>query len=58
MPQSKKFVGYGMTLGILVGAVVSAISGDWASWIPVGLATGLAVGAGLAVKAKKQSRHD
>ena len=58
MSQSKKFVGFGMTLGILVGAVVSAITGDWASWIPVGLATGLAVGAGLAVKAKKQSNHD
>ncbi len=54
----QKLIGYSMTLGILVGSVVSAISGDWSSWIPAGLATGLAVGAGLAAKAKKQSRRD
>ena len=55
MSHRKKFVGYGMTLGILVGAVVSAITGDWASWIPVGLAAGLGVGVGLATK---KSKHE
>ena len=57
-PKAKKFIGSGMSLGILVGAVVSALTGDWASWIPVGLATGLAVGAGRATNAKNQSGHD
>ena len=47
-----KYVGYGMSIGILVGATVSAMTGDWATWIPVGLATGLAVGTGLAAKTK------
>ncbi len=51
-----KYVGYGMSIGILVGATVSAMTGDWATWIPVGLATGLAVGAGLAAKTKNQSK--
>ncbi len=53
MPLSTKFVGYGMTLGIPVGAVISALTGDWAVWVPVGLATGLAVGAGLTAKARR-----
>ncbi len=58
MTAGQKYIGRGMVLGVAVGAVISALTGDWAVWVPVGLATGLAVGAGLPVKAKKQSRHD
>ena len=54
MKGRKKLIGYGMTLGIFAGAIVAALTDDWASWIPVGLAVGLALGAGLAMKQSKQ----
>lgn len=53
--------GKGMAFGVLVGAfialIVSFTTGDssvWAWAIPVGLATGLAIGAGLA----QEKKHD
>ena len=53
MTAGQKYIGRGMVLGVAVGAVISALTGDWAVWVPVGLATGLAVGAGLTAKARK-----
>ncbi len=53
MAAGQKYTGRGMVLGVEVGAVISALTGDWAVWVPVGLATGLAVGAGLTAKARK-----
>ncbi len=53
MAAGQKYTGRGMVLGVAVGAVIRALTGDWAVWVPVGLATGLAVGAGLTAKARK-----
>ena len=54
MKGRKQLIRYSMTLGIFSGAIVAALTDDWASWIPVGLAVGLAIGAGLAMKQSKQ----
>ncbi len=61
MKNNKKLnAGKGMTLGIVISAavalVVQLVTGDGSIWswaIPVGLATGLAIGAGNNATAKE-----
>lgn len=61
MQDKRQMAGKGMAVGtlsgVVVGAVISALTGDWAFWmgigVAVGVAGGLAVGAGLSERSRR-----